>query len=104
MINITITGHPERGQATEFSIITCSRGSDPAVALWEREVSQSGGVGGFRQTIERKDVTTVEMVNELVDAENGVTDHMLRALGWTETDLDGMWDAHRERLRNAQAS
>lgn len=93
MISITLHGHPDKGASTRFTINSWP--GDRGKVTWEREVVLSAF--GFTITEGRRDVSTVEMVNEMMDHENATTDFMLRALGWSEVDLEGMWDAHRER-------
>lgn len=102
MISLTLHGHPDKGADTRF---TLNHGpqtwEDLSVATWEREVILHAM--GFTITESHREVSTIEMLNECFDYENANTSFILRALGWSESDLQGMWNAHGERAEAERA-
>lgn len=102
MISLTLHSHPDKGADTRFTIENGPQTwEDASVATWEREVLLHAM--GFQVTESRGIVTTVEMVNEMMDYENANTSFILRALGWDEDALEGLWAEHGTRTDEAAA-
>lgn len=99
MITLHLWSHPVTGQDTHFSVNECQAGTDLSTVTWEREVKDHLGFG-FQITADRKDVSTEEMLLEMMWAGNAETSFLLRALGWSEEDLNRLWDKHREDHRD----
>lgn len=95
MIYITLPSYPEKGQETRLCVDECQAGTDPREARWEVEVKDNVGFG-FAITSERREVKTEEAVMIMMTYENANTTFLLRALGWSEQDIDNLWDSYRE--------